>query len=70
MPYGKMKEKELEAVQALNIELYTVKQVAYLLRVSERTVMNYLKDGRIKGQKVGGKWRITKAEIERFVNGE
>lgn len=69
MPYGKMKDTELEAVQALNIELYTVKQVAYILKVSERTVMNYLKNDKIKGQKVAGKWRFTKAEIERLVNG-
>ena len=70
MPYGKMKDKDLEAVQALSVELYTVKQVAYVLHVSERTIMNYIKDGRMKAQKVGGKWRFTKAEIERFVNGE
>ncbi len=70
MPYGKMKDKELEAVQSLSIELYTVKQVAYVLHVSERTVMNYIKDGRMKAQKVGGKWRFTKEEIERFARGE
>lgn len=70
MPYGKMKDRELEAVQSLSIELYTVKQVAYVLHVSERTVMNYIKDGRMKAQKVGGKWRFTKEEIERFARGE
>lgn len=70
MPYGQMKDKEVQAVDAFTLELYNIKQVAALFDVSERTIMNYLKDGRIKGQKIGGKWRFTREQIERFAQGE
>lgn len=70
MPYGKMSDKELEAVKSFSLELYNVKQVALLFGITERTVMNYIKDGRLKAAKIGGKWRFTKEELERFAKGE
>ena len=70
MPYGKMKEKDIAEVEAFNLQLYDIKQVAALLKVTERTVMNYLKQGKIKAQKIGGKWKFTRENIERFIRGE
>lgn len=70
MAYANMSPEELEAVKSFALELYNVKQVALLFGITERTVMNYLKNGRLKGAKIGGKWRFTKEEIERFARGE
>jgi excisionase family DNA binding protein len=58
-----------------NIELYTVKETARLLRISERTVFNYLKQGLIKPIRIGGtrkagKTLIPAKEIEKLLRGE
>lgn len=47
------------------MEMYTVKEVAELLKLSEGTVRNYLSDGKIKHIKVFGNTRITKEELEK-----
>lgn len=50
--------------------LYTVKEVAAILECSERTVMNMIKDGRLKFVKIAGKWKITKENLEAYCNGK
>lgn len=55
--------------KSFDIVMYNIKEVAAILEVTTRTVHTYLKDGRLKGQKVGGKWKITKENLEAFCNG-
>lgn len=43
--------------------LYSVEEVAEMTRLSERTIRNYLKDGSLKGRKIGGRWRFTGEEV-------
>lgn len=43
-----------------------VKVASQMLRVTERSVLNYLRDHRIKGTKVGKEWFVDKASIESF----
>ena len=47
-------------------KLLTLKETAKILRVSERTVMRYLKAGKLKASKIG-KWRIKESDLERFL---
>lgn len=47
-------------------KLLTLKETAKILRVSERTIMRYLKSGKLKASKVG-KWRIKESDLERFL---
>ena len=49
-------------------QLYTIEEVADFLRVSIRTVRRYLKDGTIRGFKVGQNWRISDEEVSRYIN--
>ncbi len=49
-------------------ELYSPGQVATLLHVSRRTVERLIRKGELRSAKVGGQRRITKAELERYVN--
>lgn len=53
------------------MEYYTRNEVAKLLRVHPRTIERWLRDGSLKGNKLGsGKtslWRIHKAELKRFL---
>ena len=48
----------------------TVREVASRLRVSEWTVADWLRTGRLRGYRVGGKragWRIREADLNQYV---
>ena len=45
---------------------YTIEDIAKIIRVTTRTIRNYLKDGTLKGRKIGGGWRFTDADLEAF----
>ena len=47
-------------------KLLTLKETARILRVSERTIMRYLKVGKMKASKVG-KWKIKESDLEKFL---
>jgi excisionase family DNA binding protein/YgiT-type zinc finger domain-containing protein len=44
-------------------DILNVEEVANMLRVSEQTVYNMLKDGRLKATKVGREWRFPKEAV-------
>lgn len=48
----------------------SVSEVCILLRVSDRTVRNYLTAGELKGKQTDGKWFITKDNLLKFLNGD
>jgi len=50
----------------LSQELYSVDQVADLLDLHVRTVRNYVRDGRLKGVRIGKQYRITRDALEAF----
>ena len=48
----------------------TVSEVAAQLRVSEFTVRNWLRSGRLRGYRPGGTkagWRIRQEDLQRFI---
>jgi excisionase family DNA binding protein len=47
-------------------ELLTVEAVAGELRLHPKSVLRFIREGRIKASKVGRAWRITRAEVNRF----
>ena len=49
----KDRTKELEP-----LKLYTLTEIEPILGVSHRTLLQYVKDGKIKVVKIGGKWKI------------
>jgi excisionase family DNA binding protein len=44
--------------------LYSVEQVASQLGLHVRTVRNYLRDGRLKGVRIGKQYRIAREDLE------
>lgn len=50
------------------LRIYTVPEIVKLLRLSPQTVRTYLKDGRLKGKRVGVKWLVTEDQIKEFLN--
>lgn len=49
------------------LEMYTVKEVAEKLKISEGTMRNYLSSGKIKYVKFLGNVRITEEELEKHI---
>jgi excisionase family DNA binding protein len=50
----------------LAMTFYTPKEVATLLRVSERTVRRWIKDGKLSARRFGRQWRIPKEALDAF----
>jgi len=53
-----------------DIRLYTLAEIEDVLGVTHRTLQTYVADGRLKGVKIGGKWKITEENLMRFIHGE
>ena len=47
--------------------LLTPQETADRLRISMKTVTNWLREGRLPGVKVGPFWRIREDRLERFI---
>lgn len=48
-------------------KLYTVFEVAKILRLKPRTVREYLRTGKMGGYKAGKDWRVTRENIEEYL---
>lgn len=61
---------ELNAKRLEDIRLYSLTEIEPILGVTHRTLLTYIKDGRLKGVKVGGKWKVSEDNLKKFINGE
>lgn len=50
-------------------DILNLTEVADLLRVSNQTIYNMIKDGRIKAVKFGREWRFNRKDIDSYING-
>ena len=48
-------------------EVYTLKEVAEILKVTYRTALTYVENGSLMAVKIGGKWRVKDVDLEDFV---
>jgi excisionase family DNA binding protein len=46
--------------------LLTLRETAEVLRLSTRTVREYVKRGEIKGRIIGKRWRFRRADLDAF----
>ena len=49
-----------------NEKFLTLKEVADILRVSERSIMRYIESGKLIASKIG-QWRIAESDLEKFI---
>lgn len=49
-------------------EIYTTKEARDFLKISESTIKRWLKNGIIRANKIGGRYRILGAEILRLIS--
>lgn len=60
-------EADRAAMLAAGKKYYSPLQVAQMTSNSKRSITNWCVDGTIKAEKHGSRWRITAAEVERFL---
>lgn len=48
-------------------KLLTTEQVAEILQVHPFTVLKYIKQGKLKGIKLGRVWRIRESDVDKFI---
>lgn len=66
-----MSNNNTEKLQSLDtFRLYTLTEVEPILGVSHRTLLDYVKTGKIKAVKIGGKWKVSEENLKAFINGE
>ncbi len=53
-----------------SLKVYTLTEIEPILGVTHRTLLTYIKDGRLKGVKIGGKWKVSGDNLRKFINGE
>lgn len=47
--------------------LYTLEEAAQVLKVSERSLAEWLRKGKIRGVKIGRAWRIPESALDEVV---
>ena len=52
------------------IKLYTLEELTDMLNVTVYTLRNYVKSGKLKAAKIGGKGRVSEENLKKFVNGD
>lgn len=48
-------------------KIYTLQEAADLLKVSTRSILRYIKAGRLKATKIG-QWRVSESALNEFLN--
>ena len=51
------------SIELGKVTLFTVEELAERLDVQERTIREYLREGRLQGRKLAGRWYVTDEAI-------
>ena len=51
-----------------NIKFYTVYEIAEILQINSTTVRSYIKQGKLKAQRIGRPFLISEIALEEFLN--
>lgn len=50
-----------------NDRVYTLSELLDILQVTRRTLLNYIRRGKLKAFKVGNTWRVTQKQLDDFI---
>ena len=51
------------------VTLFTVEELAERLDIQERTIREYLREGKLQGRKLAGRWYVTDEAIADYFRG-
>lgn len=63
---NRMNRKE----QLETFAVYSLTELEPVLGVTHRTLLQYVKDGKLKAVKIGGKWKVSEDNLKAFINGD
>lgn len=52
-----------------NTKLYSIRDLEKILPITPLTIRKYIREGKIKGRKIGKNWYVTKEDLEAFLGG-
>jgi excisionase family DNA binding protein len=47
--------------------MFTLKEAADYLRISDKTARKLIQDGSIKAAKIAGRWKVTPEDLQHFI---
>jgi excisionase family DNA binding protein len=62
----KRRKPNIDAAPAIGDRLLTLREAADVLRLSTRTMREYVQRGEIEGRIIGGRWRFRRADLDAF----
>ena len=60
------RKEKADAALVIGDRLLTLQEAAEVLRLSTRTVREYVNRGEIKGKIIGKRWRFRRADLDAF----
>jgi excisionase family DNA binding protein len=60
------RRKRKDKAPPIGDHLLTLREAAEVLRLSTRTVREYILRGEIEGRIIGGRWRFRRADLDAF----
>ena len=57
-------------LEVSGLKLYSVDEVAEMLKSTSPTIRAYFREGKIKGQKISRKWYITEDNLKNYLSGD
>ncbi|MCK8828140.1 helix-turn-helix domain-containing protein [Natroniella acetigena] len=54
----------------MDFKVYSVKEVAEILKITDVTVRKLLNKGELKGKKVARQWRVTENQLRDYLEGD
>lgn len=51
-----------------SFKLYTIEEISEILKVTPRTIYNYIKNQDLKAVKIGKYWRVTDSALQEFID--
>ena len=61
-----VRRKVEDMAEPIGDHLLTLREAAEVLRLSRRTVREYVWRGEIEGRIIGGRWRFRRADLDAF----
>ena len=57
----------IQGTKIQGVTFYTVQEIAVMLRITPQTVRTYIKEGRLKGKRIGRPILITEESLSAFL---
>lgn len=54
----------------MGLVVYRVEDLMEMLKVTRRTIYNYIDNGDLEGRKIAGKWIFTEEQVRDFIEGK